>query len=126
MTQVLETRSASFNFINEFDKIKGEYCQINVKVEKKKYQDGKLYYYVNYTYQYSVENKTCQQANPLIQLSDDPDEIYYGDIIAVNSLTDQLINYLLMPFDQLKKYTGNSTPQHYKTRIMESIKLFWD
>ena len=126
MTQVLETRIASLNFINEFDKIPGEYCQINVKVEKKKYQDGKLYYYVNYTYQYSVENKTCQQANPLIQLSDDPDEIYDGDIIAVNSLTDQLINYLLMPFDQLKKYTGNSTPQHYKTKIIESIKLLWD
>ena len=41
MTQVLETRIASFNFINEFDKIPGEYCQINVKVQKKKYQEGK-------------------------------------------------------------------------------------
>ena len=126
MNQILQEKYASFKFIDEFDKITEEYCQINVKVEKKKYQDGKLYYYVNYTYQYSVENKRCQQANPLIPLSDDTDEIYNGDIIAVNSLTDQLINYLLMPFDQLKKYSGNSTPQHYKTRIMESIKLFWD
>ena len=126
MTQVLETRIASFNFTNEFEKIPGEYCQINVKVEKKKYQDGKLYYYVHYTYQYSVDNKRCQQANPLISLTDEKDEIYDGDIIAVNDLTDQLINYLLMPFDKLKKYTGNSTPQHYKTKIIESIQLLWD
>ena len=126
MTQILQEKYASFKFIDEFDKIPEEYCQINVKVQKKKYQEGKLYYYVDYTYQYSVENKRCQQANPLIPLSDDTDEIYNGDIIAVNELTDQLINYLLMPFDQLKKYSGNSTPQHYKTRIMESIKLFWD
>ena len=126
MTHVLETRIASFNFINEFDTIPGEYCQINVKVEKKKYQDGKLYYYVDYTYQYSVENKRCQQANPLIPLTKEKEEIYNGDIIAVNDLTDQLINYLLMPFDQLKKYTGNSTPQHYKTKIIETIQLLWD
>ena len=126
MTQVLEVQNASFNFINEYDTVPGEYCQIIVKVEKKKYQNGQLYYYVDYKYQYSVENKTCKKANPLLPLTEKGDEMYNGDIIVVNQLTDQLINYLLMPFDQLKKYTGNSTPQHYKSKIIESIKLFWD
>ena len=126
MTQVLEKKIASFNFRNEFDTVPGEYCKINVKVEKKKYKDVKLYYYVDYNYKYSVENKKHQKANPLIPLTEETDEIYDGDIIVVNELTDQLINYLLMPFDQLQKYTGNSTPQHYKTKIIESIKLFWD
>ena len=42
MTHVLETKIASFNFINEFDTIPGEYCQINVKVEKKKISRRKI------------------------------------------------------------------------------------
>ena len=35
MTQILQEKYASFKFIDEFDKIPEEYCQINVKVEKK-------------------------------------------------------------------------------------------
>lgn len=126
MTHVVEVKEASFKFVNEFDTIPGEYCQFIVKVEKKKYENGQLYYYVHYTYHYSVESKTCKEANPLIQINDEGNEMYDSDIIVVNRLTDLLINYLLMPFDQLKKYTGNSTPQTYKSKIIASIKLFWD
>ena len=31
-----------------------------------------------------------------------------------------------MDFDELSKYSGHSTPQHYKAIVMKQIILAWD
>lgn len=128
MTTILETRETSFKFYsNSFVRKDNsdEYCSVFINVKKLKYEYGDLYYDVSYTFQYSHDSDTVKEANPLLDI-DDEDDIYTGDIIIVNSLSDQLINYLLMPFNELKKYSGHVTPQEYKKSIIKSINLFWD
>ena len=49
-----------------------------------------------------------------------------GDLIVKNSMSEKLIEYLLMGFDELEEFTGNSTPQGYKGNIMRAITYLWD
>ena len=126
MTETLEKKCAKFKFFDDFQRVEDEYCEINVTVEKKKYESGELFYYINYNSELSKNNKRCKRMNPLLSISDDSEEIYEGDIIAVNSLTEKMIEYLLMPYNVLQNYSGHTTPQQYKIQIIQSIKLFWD
>jgi hypothetical protein len=129
MTTVLETRETSFIFYSpsyiEKDN-KDEYCTVFVSVRKLKYKSGKMYYDVSYKYNYSHNTSTVKEANPLFNIDNDDGDSYKGDIIAVNSLSDQLINYLMMPFNELAKYSGSVMPSEYKISIIKSINLFWD
>ena len=89
-----------------------------------------MYLLVDYKYKYSHKNnQNCKQSNPLVAINESEnngEEMYNGDIIHVNSLTDQMINYLLMSYSELEKYSGHNTPQQYKTQIIKAINLFWD
>ena len=37
-----------------------------------------------------------------------------------------MIEYLLMNYEELSKYSGNVTPQCYKRSIMVALSKFWD
>jgi len=130
MTEILQNNLAVFKFTNEFNPVENEYCEITVNVKKIKYQNGELYYDIDYKYKYSHKNnQNCKQSNPLVAINESEnngEEMYNGDIIHVNSLTDQMINYLLMSYSELEKYSGHNTPQQYKTQIIKAINLFWD
>ena len=49
-----------------------------------------------------------------------------GEIICKNELSDILVKYLLMDFDEMKPMIGNTRPLDYKRSIMKSITEFWD
>ena len=49
-----------------------------------------------------------------------------GEIIAKNSLSDILVEYLLMDNDTLSQKSGFSTPEFYRMSIIQGIKHFWD
>ena len=126
MTLILEEYNNSFEFRDEFPFGQKEYTIVKVNVQKKKYVNGDIFYYVNYDYEYSEDTPNVKETNPLVKLSEYVDEIYDGEIIYANELTDKLIKYLLMPYEELKQFSGNGTPQRYKYCVMESIKLLWD
>jgi hypothetical protein len=127
MTTILEEYNNSFKFYDEntIDLKLKEFTIVTVNVTKKKYVNGDIFYYVNYDYEYSENTDTVKQTNPLISLGEDG-EIYDGEIIYANELTDLFIKYLLMPYEELIHYTGHTTAQRYKYSVMTSIKQFWD
>ena len=51
---------------------------------------------------------------------------YEGEVIAKNPMTDMMVNYLRMDDEELAKFSGHTTPQDYKHKIMLSIVYFWD
>ena len=40
-------------------------------------------------------------------------------------MTEEMIKYLLMPIDELEKYTGTRCPHYYKKQVILSIANFW-
>ena len=51
---------------------------------------------------------------------------YKGEIIARNPMTSAMVDYLLMDDAELRKFTGHTTPQDYKHKIMLSLSYLWD
>lgn len=50
-----------------------------------------------------------------------------GVIVTKNTLTETMIQYLLMSDTELKEQNiGNTHPQYYRVNIMKSLGLFWD
>jgi hypothetical protein len=49
-----------------------------------------------------------------------------GEIVAGNSMVDQMINHLIMCDSELEKHSGLSSASDYRCRILNCIKLFWD
>ena len=69
-------------------------------------------------------NKTILlRANPLANLETEHKE---GIYVVKNSLTEKIVEYLLMDFSDLKKVSGMTTPQQYKILIIEMLTKLWD
>ena len=111
-----------------------EYCEITIQVDENLYDNKETYYDISYAYQYSDNNRTTViKTNPFMLMDNhriNKQELFNehseGEIIVKNSFTEKLIEYLLMDYDSLGKYSGNTTPEEYKLQIMETITLFWD
>ena len=128
MTTILDIKNAKFKFqeslnFNSYTNNNNIYCVIDITVKKLKYSDSNMFYYITYKTIYSSEDKECYKLNPLLN---DNNEFYDGEIIACNSLTDEFIKYLLMPYEELKKYSGNNSAEQYKRQTIQAIKLYWD
>ena len=113
-----------FRFIDEYDSNNNEFCEITIRVFEK-YYNNTTYYDITYDFSYSNPNDQAQKCNPFIQM-DNNIQHSDGEIIVKNSFTQELIKYLLMDFDELEKYSGLSTPNYYKIKIIQAISLFWD
>ena len=117
----------TFRFYNEFMNDTSKYCDLTVRVNINKYENGNEYYYINYSCIYSFDkNGSGLCAHPFNSFPDLLENNADGEIIIKNSLSDKLIEYLLMNFNELEKYSGNSTGIRYKISIMRSIANFWD
>jgi hypothetical protein len=53
-------------------------------------------------------------------------ELYNGEIIGCNSLTEKMVEYILMDDKDLSKYTGRTTPMDYRINLLCGILLLWD
>ena len=49
-----------------------------------------------------------------------------GDIIAYNSLTEKLVEYILLDDKELEKVSGSVTPQCYRKQLMYNIAILSD
>ena len=111
-----------FEFVNQFEeKYK---CNVNIKIELAEYDNNEWYYY---TFKFTYPDTQSIKANPFYYESEFFED--GGDkqeVIVKNSLSEKLIEYVLMDFDKLSKYSGHSTPQHYKAIVMKQIILAWD
>ena len=123
MTTILNTRESTFRLVDETqDDDNDAFCDVRVKIDHQKYNDGNEFYNITYTYTYSNESDKGRSCNPLYDNQDHVD----GEIIAVNELSSVLCKYLLMPIDELRKHSGSVTGQCYKKSIMRMITELWD
>lgn len=109
----------TFYFDDEFDKDHGVNMVIRIKHNKMK-----TCYIIDYKYLYrcSKDCHKCKVCSPLFEKLDSEN----GDIIKQNSMTDEMILYMMMSDDELINYSGHSTTQHYRRNIIQSLSLFWD
>ena len=115
MTTILSTRFSNWKIYDELYNDNSYYCDITLKIEKKKYIDNNEFYYISYFYSFSEESHRCYSLVPLN--NDNMD----GEVIAVNSLSDEICNYLLMDISEIEKYSGSVSGQYYKTALMKMI-----
>lgn len=94
------------------------YCNFHVKV---KYLESDIE--LNFSYDYFTPDD--ESGCPFNQI----DRKYFGHkngvVIHRNSLTELLVEYLLMDYTELSQYTGSITPMAYKLIVLKSICELW-
>ena len=112
----------TFYFKDEFDTSDSSHG-VNMVI-RVKHNKSKTYYDIDYKYLYRCGYK-CKLCHKCAPLHDNP-ESEDGEIIKQNAMTDKMILFMMMSDEDLSKYSGNSTPQRYRTNIIQSLRLFWD
>ena len=103
-----------------FENVKDLYCDVSIIVEEKE-----QIYDITYKYCYSSHNQS-KYAHPFYDKPLLYEKNSKGEIIHKNMMTREMINLLLLDDQELQKYIGNATPNHYRKVIMHSIALLWD
>lgn len=93
---------------------------LNIIVNENKYDDGSIYYYIEY-----LGNEEINSAHPFYN-NQELLKHKEGDIILKNIMTEQMIKYLFMDETELDKYSGSTSATCYKKRIMIALTNFWD
>lgn len=122
-SKILNTKTKTFRFNDNYEMSNNNYCDIEITVKEKLYNNGNTYYYISYKNTYSDKCK-ASHCHPLSEKA--YEKHMEGEIIIKNPLTEQLVKFLLMDFESLEKFSGNSMGEHYKGCIMRSICNFWD
>jgi len=120
--------SKKFIFNDEYSKydVNNPYYIISITVEEIKYDnDINSYYSITYKYDYMNSPEMSNFENYMYKTNfDNIDENHNSDIIYKNPLTEKLIQYLLMGDNELKRLTGDITPQKYRLNIIKVLSLF--
>lgn len=98
-----------------------EKCNLNLKIDLKTYDTNKQYYYVTYVW----DHKNIID-HPFYYDKDFLDNNSDGEIIFKNTLSDNLIKFLMMSDTELKTESGSIHPKDYRILTMKAIALFWD
>ena len=122
------TRTSSFEYRSRFAKGTDHY-KVTVSVKDLLYSDGKKYMDISYTFEAAMDSDPIGKLiknHPFFE-SDMEDFLEYeGEVVAKNPMTEMMVDYLLMDNAELAKFSGHTTPQEYKHKIMLSILYFWD
>lgn len=111
MTKILiSTRFSSYEHQDIITETK---IKILITVREYEYDNGKHYYYLDYTY------------HPKNQKIIDCESLS-GEIVYKNEMTTQMIDHLLMDNNDLYDHTGNTIVSDYKFNIMKALSLLWD
>lgn len=93
-------------------------CNVNIKVELQTYEPGDQWYYV------TLENSNHGPANPFYGTDYDTAEHIQTLIIRKNSLTDELVKYLLMTDDELRPHAAMMTDvNEYRSALLVTTVL---
>tara|TARA_B100001287_G_C22585884_1_gene483244 strand:- start:164 stop:553 length:390 start_codon:yes stop_codon:yes gene_type:complete len=126
--QATEDIEKTFKFYDIFDnkdeaEENKEYCYVTINV-KSKLSGGKPIFDISYNYTYS--NNKSQRANPFNYSKNIQDVDMEGVIVYKNSLTEKLVEYLMMDREETEKVSGGIFWLQYKIKIMETLANFWD
>jgi hypothetical protein len=134
-TSSLTVGSIIVSFANLFNQTNDTTCETTIQIEEKTYDTGTKWYYVNYSYVLSdgtiidtiekVRNTKCHPFNSNIP-KDQVIHHFDGYIVSKNSMTSEMVRYLLMSDDDLASYSGRNTPQQYRISLMRGMSYLWD
>lgn len=128
------SNSKTFYFYDEF-RDNDTACKTTITVEEKISNNSPIY---NITYTHSLKNEKNGTITPICSIKDikrpcpfedcspSTKSSYEGVIIIRNDMTKEMVRFLMMDDDELAKYTGCTTPNHYRKIIMVEITKFWD
>jgi hypothetical protein len=132
--KVITERKVIFKFYNPRDperynananaNANANFCMTRVKVKEMQYNENEeeIYYDISYKHKLNNKSQKCEASHPFFENMEDRK----GEIIRKNSLTNKLVEYLLMSFEDLQKEIGQTAVLTYKLNIMKSISLLWD
>tara|TARA_Y100000590_G_scaffold470585_1_gene666607 strand:- start:5789 stop:6172 length:384 start_codon:yes stop_codon:yes gene_type:complete len=122
----------TFSFYDEF-RDNDTVCKTTITIEEKTSNNSPIY---NISYFHSLEEngnvkpicsiEDVKRPCPFADSSDDTKSSYEGVIVIRNDMTKEMVRFLMMDDDELAKYTGCTTPNHYRKLIMVQITKFWD
>ncbi len=147
--EIVSNITKIFRFYDLFDNQESIWCDVTINVKHLKYNTGQEFYDITYSYLYNHDNNVdnINNVNNDYNINDlnseDDNDIYRtnpfyykrkiitfdmldGVIVAKNSMTDEMVKYLLMDFDELDKHIGNTWTVLYKANIMFALAFMWD
>lgn len=130
---ILSKTEKKFKFFDEKNKKDCDYTLCNITIIEKEnvsLNENIKYFCIYYDYIHFQNGKEyipdeLPLTHPFKRFNDDSISVEGTEIIK-NDFTSMLIKYLKLSFEDLKKHSGNTTPQTYKSNIMKTIDLFWD
>jgi hypothetical protein len=131
---IIQQRSKTFKFINEFDPESNEYSIVKINfLENHYHYENRNYYQISYNIKDYKNEVECifgtTRSNPFYNLGFDEEKISFlmnGESVLKNPFTQTLVTFLLMNDNELEKHTGRTTLQTYRRNLMISLDNFWD
>ena len=100
------------------------YVDITFKVKEK---NNKYNIDFEYSFEDNLDEKIKNNIMKKLNLYNNMIESYYeGEVIHKNSFTEQLISYMLLPDQELEKFSGRIVAECYRLNLINTIKLLWD
>ena len=111
-------------FDNKYDAEQNEeYCYVTINVKSKISGEKPIF---DISYSYSYPNSRSQRANPFNYSKNIEHTDMEGVIVFKNSLTEKLVEYLMMDQEETEKVSGGTYWLQYKIKVMETLANFWD
>ena len=81
---------------------------------------------INFDYQYldsnnkeiDIDKFSIVNPHPFFKCDKSIEDTSNGEIVIKNSMTTEMVNYMLMDDDELSKHSGLAHPQYYRNIIM--------
>lgn len=130
----MTTQTATFTFSDQMNRHNTTKCLVTITV--KETDEGNLknnsnVYDITFEYKYKIGDKITDATNikaphPFAYCGKSMRELADGEIVIKNSMTTEMVKYMMMNDDELCKHIGLSTPQHYRTMTMINLMRLWD
>jgi len=109
---------------------KQSYYELTIKVSEKYSMENKIVYNITFENNFIKSSTLSNHFNNLIASRANPFALegnhYECVFIVKNSLTEKIVEYLLMDHEELEKVSGETTAQQYKILIIEALSQFFD
>ena len=127
----MTTRTKTFTFSDQVTSSNSTKCMVTITVTETVSNSCGVYD-IAFEYKYKIGDQVTDADNiikashPFAYCGKSTRELANGDIVINNSMTSEMVKYMLMDDDELSKYSGLSPPQHYRTITMINLVRLWD